>query len=198
MVHDERHRQRQQARQQFGQHRAIHMQAQMPAQRRDQRDHVIEHSRIGRAAQVRHEIEPRRAHAALVQLPDAGFGRSGAQQRNAAIAAAALRQRVQQGAMVSAMAIGLHHHGALHAQARMQRRHPGVRRVRRRIRPALRIREYVAWSEDMTMRVACARRQRMAGTGRGRKRGTAIGHGQLPAVKAPWSRIAGWRTMLYL
>ncbi|MNS84617.1 hypothetical protein D3C72_1184500 [compost metagenome] len=176
MVHDERHGQRQQARQQVGQHRPVHVQAQVPAQRRDQGDHVVEHGRVRRAAQVRHEVEARGAHAAIMQLLDAGRRSIRPQQGHAAIAPAALRQRIQQGAVVRAVAVGLHHHRALDAQVRMQRGHGRVRRIGRRVRPALGIREHIARPEHMAVRVASARRQRVARTGRRRKRRTAIGH----------------------
>ncbi|KAG1194264.1 hypothetical protein G6F57_015204 [Rhizopus arrhizus] len=106
----------------------------------------------------------RRGRTPPVQLH---AGRRGirAQQRHAAVTAAASGQRIQQGAVVRPMAVGLHHHGPLHAQMGVQRCHLRVRRIGRRIRPTLGVRKHVARSEDVAMRVAGARRQGVARAG---------------------------------
>ena len=88
------------------------------SKRRRARDEPLELAHVGRAAQVLHEVEADAANAAVVQLlRNPRSVKRLVDVRDAAIAAAALRDRVQDHRVVDAVAARVDEHGARQAQA---------------------------------------------------------------------------------
>ena len=95
----------------------IEVQHDVPTERRRARDEPLELAHVGRAAQVLHEVEADAANAAVVQLLKSRSVKRLVDVRDAAIPAAALRDRIQDHRVVDAMAARVDEHGARQTRA---------------------------------------------------------------------------------
>src|SRR5690606_11411955 len=144
---------------------------------------------VGHAAQVLHEVEADAADTAGVQVLEVLVREARVDVRDAAVLAAALRDRIEDHRVVGAVAARVDEHGALEAERLLQLFETLERRVRRRVRAIRCVRILVTRPEDVTVRVAGLRRRLVARRPRVRIRRHAYGYlshsGTARAGRAP-------------
>src|SRR5690606_17383258 len=98
----------------------IEMQHDVPAERGDPPHELVELAEIGRAAEMGNEVEADAADAAVVEPFELRIRDRTVDVRDAAIAAAALRDRIEDHGIVGAVTARVHEHGALEPQRLLQ------------------------------------------------------------------------------
>ena len=159
VVDDERHGQRAQHLVELEQVDRVEVQHDVPIELGRARDEPLELVHVRRAAEMLHEVEADAADAARVQILEILVREGLVDVRDAAIAAAALRDRVEDHGVVDAVAARVHEHGAREPERLLQLNEPLERRVGRRVAAIRRVRIFVAGTEDVAVRVARARRR---------------------------------------
>ena len=143
----------------------VEVQHDVPAERHDPMDDPPELAELGRATEVGDEVEPCATHAGVVQLGDVGVGERLVDHRHARVATLPAMQGVDHRRVVGAVAAGLHEHGPRQPEPLLQAFEVVDAGVGRRVRPVGGVRELVARTEDVAMRVARAGRRREPGRG---------------------------------
>ena len=158
---------------------AVQVDLGVPAQVRDQPDGAPDRGRGRRGSQVREEVQPEAAHPGVVQPLDLGPRGGGPDQRHTAVPAGPGGQRVEQRAMIGAVARGLDDDGALEAEVPVQRGQLPGRHVWRGERAARGVREPGRRAEHVAVRVTAAlgQPQRRGARGRVRRRAGQRGPG---------------------
>ena len=132
----------------------VQMQHHVPAEPLDTFEHTVEYIEIGRAAQMRDEIEAHAAHAACVEVGQLFVGDTAIDDRHAAIAAVTACDCIEHRGIVRAVAACLHDHTPARAEKIMQRGQALERRIGRRVAAIRRIREDVGRAKYVAVRVA--------------------------------------------
>ncbi|EHM02751.1 hypothetical protein HMPREF9946_00825 [Acetobacteraceae bacterium AT-5844] len=134
----------------------IEMQHDVPAQRLNLVQHTIEHIEVRRATEMLHEVEAHTAYAATIELSEASLIDIAVHDGNATIGSAAACNSIKHGGVIRTMAARLNDDCTLNANSGMYATQVLNGRIRRRVGPVRRIREYLGWTKDVTMRVAGA------------------------------------------
>ncbi len=188
VVDDQRYRQGGEEGFQVRQVRRLEVEDDVPAQRRDPAGHRLQGLARGRIHQAPDEVETHCAYPGLVQPPQFGVGDVGADRRHAPGARTGRAQGVHQGAVVRAVAGGLHDDVAADAQVVAQGEQVVPGGVDGCVLPLGGEGELGGGAEDVAVGVDRSRRQDEGGCGRaavpvepaGGDRGVPVGHGGAP------------------
>src|SRR5258706_15422255 len=135
----------------------------MPAEGSYARGDTLDDLEVGRAAEMRNEIEAGAAHAVRVQAFEFGVGYVTADHRDAADRFVRGCDRIEHRAVVGAVATRLHYHRTRETQKHVQSREHLPWRVGRRVTAVRRVRKFRRGAEHVAMRIACAGRQLVLG-----------------------------------
>ena len=149
---------------------AEQMDRDVPAMRLDQSHHRPKVVEARHCAEVGDEVKPHAAKAGRVEARNLGRRRVRVEQRDAAITALEIGERIDHRGIVGAVAGGLDEHAALETEQAVQPHQRFLGGIMGREAAVERIVEFVRWAEDMEMGIAGERRQ-----GDARRGGVRIG-----------------------
>ena len=135
----------------------VEMQHDVPIELGDAIDDAPKLTDLGRATEVRDEIEPRAAHADVVQLTDLGVREALVDHRDSRVAPVAAHYRIDHRGIVRAVTTRLYEHGTRKAESFLQTLKVLDAGIGRGVGPIVGEREPCRGAEDVTMRVTGAR-----------------------------------------